>query len=175
MNWLDIVIIVISVIVGFMGLQSGLVKMVSLVVGFMVGFWAAGQYGDQLASVFGDASWASVAAFAIILIVSLIVFSLIGSILRSILHLVMLGWVDKLVGGVIGLAVGALICGALLTFIINATYEIPTIPGVTIPDLGFINQAIKDSTLAKLLLDQIPIILAFVPADIRGKMPSFFK
>lgn len=175
MNWLDIAIIVISVIIGYMGLKSGLVKMVSVVVGFIAGFYLAGQYGDQLASAFGDASWASIAAFAIILVIALIAFSLIGSIVRKMLSLVMLGWADKLVGGVLGLALGVLICGALLLFIVNATYEIPNIPGVTIPNLNFMTKAIKDSTLAKLLMEQMPILMAFLPAEIRDKVPSFFK
>lgn len=175
MNWLDIVIIVVSVIVGYMGLKSGLIKMVSVVVGFIAGFWLAGQYGDQVASMFGDASWASVAAFAIILIVALIAFSMIGSILRKILSLVMLGWADKLVGGVLGLALGAFICAALLMFIVNATFDIPNIPGVQIPNLNFMQKAIKDSTLAKLLIQQMPILMAFVPAEFRNKIPSFFR
>jgi len=174
MNWLDIVIIVVAVITGIMGLKAGVIKTVALVVGLVAGIWLAGSYGTQVASVFGDAAWAEIAGYIIVLIVVLVVFSIVGSALKKALKLVMLGWVDKLVGGVLGVALGGFICASIITIVINATFTPPAIPGVSIPDLNFLNQAIRDSTVAKLLIEQLPVVLALIPGEVGDTVRDFF-
>ena len=174
MNWLDIVIIIIALIGGYMGLKQGLIKTVALVVGLVAGIWLAGTYGTQVANLFGDAAWAEIAGYIIVLIVVLVIFMIVGSALKKILNVVMLGWVDKLVGGILGLALGGFICASILTIIVNATFTPPAIPGVSIPDLNFINQAVRDSTIAKFLMQQLPVVLALIPGDIGDTVRDFF-
>jgi membrane protein required for colicin V production len=71
----------------------------------------------------------------------------------------MLGWVNHLGGAVFGLVLGALFCGALL-----ATW---------IKFLG-IAKVISESSLAVILLDRFPAVLALLPGEF-DSVRSFFQ
>jgi len=51
MNWLDIVILAITIILGLMGLRRGAIKTVFGIVGLLGGIVLAGHYYQPLASV----------------------------------------------------------------------------------------------------------------------------
>ena len=70
MNWLDIVIIVVAVLLGIAGLRQGIIKTVIGIAGLIGGIVLAGRYYDELAARLSPAgaTWANIAAYAIILI-----------------------------------------------------------------------------------------------------------
>ncbi|MFC2066035.1 CvpA family protein [Chloroflexota bacterium] len=162
MNWLDITIIVLIVIPTFIGLSRGLIKAVLSLVGVIVGVILAGQYhaalGAQLTFI-SQPNVANIVAFAIILIGVMIIAGVTASLLKSMVSAVMLGWVNHLGGAAFGFALGAIFCGALLA--IWAKF------------LG-VSGAIAESTLAILLLDRFPLILALLPDEF-GAVRSFFR
>ena len=162
MNWLDIIILIIIVIPILIGLKVGIVKAVLSVVGIVVGVILAGRYYAVLAghlTFISQPSWAKVAAFAIILIVVMVVAAVLASLIKWALSAVMLGWVNRLGGAVFGFVLGAIFCGALLTIWVKFV-------GITGP--------INESALAAFLLDSFPMVLALLPAEF-DSVRSFFQ
>jgi len=125
-NALDIVILVILVVTLVLGLIKGLVRQVIGIAAVIAGLVLAARYYDRVAAVFGRAfnseKWASIAAFAVIFIIVLLVGSLISFLVRKLLP-GPLRFADHLFGGVLGLVQGVLISGviifALLAFPVN--------------------------------------------------------
>ncbi len=153
MNWLDIVILLIIAVATFLGLFMGLIKAVLVLVGIIVGVILAGRFYtplSQLLSFIPDEGAAKVIAFAIILIGVMLIAILLAVFLKWAASLVMLGWVNRLGGALFGLLLGALFCGALLA--------------IWVKFLGS-DGTVADSTLARILLDRFPLVLALLPGE----------
>ncbi len=162
MNWLDIVILVVAVIAVFLGLKIGIIKAALSLAGVIVGVILAGRYYVPLSerlSFILQADVAEVVAFVIILIVVMIIAGVLAKVLNWATSAVMLGWVNHLGGAVFGLVLGALLCSALL-----ATW---------VKFLG-IAQIISESSLAAILLDRFPAVLALLPDEFDA-IRSFFQ
>lgn len=153
MNWLDLVIIVITILLGLLGLWRGAIKAVFGIVGLIGGIALAGHYYLPLASILssGEAIWSSIAAYAIILVATLIVASVIGWFVARLVHIVMLGWVDRLIGFILGAAIGSMLCAAVLAIV--SKY------------LSVMGGVISQSVMAKLLMEQFPLLLALLPEE----------
>jgi membrane protein required for colicin V production len=153
MNWLDIVIIVVAVLLGLVGLRQGIIRTVFGIAGLIGGIVLAGRYYDELAAVLSPsgATWANIAAYAIILLATLIVAGVVGSLVAKLVHLVMLGWLDRLVGCILGVIIGGLLCAAVLA-IVGKYY-----PGT--------EAVISQSAVAKFLMERFPLLLALLPEE----------
>lgn len=162
MNWLDIIILILIVVPTVMGLKIGIIKILFTVAGMIVGVILAGRFSESLGAqltFIADPGWARIAAFAIILVVVMIIASILASVLKNITSAVLLGWVNRLGGAVLGLVMGGIFCGALLSMWVKF--------------LG-IGETVSDSALANLLLDSFPFILALLPAEF-DSIRSFFR
>ena len=117
MNWLDIVILIALVIAAVMGLRMGLIKAVLLVAGIIVGVVLAGHFsgplGERLTFISSEGV-AKAVAFAVIMLAVLAAAAIAAALLTWATKLVMLGWVNRIGGAILGLFLGALFCGALL-------------------------------------------------------------
>ncbi|GAI39500.1 unnamed protein product [marine sediment metagenome] len=153
MNWLDIVIIVVAVLLGLVGLRQGIIKTVFGIAGLIGGIVLAGRYYSGLAALLSPAAatWANIAAYAIILVVALIVASMVGRLVAKLVHIVMLGWLDRLVGCVLGVVIGGLLCAAILA-IVGKYY--PSTEAVII-----------QSVIARFLMGGFPLLLALLPEE----------
>ena len=162
MNLLDIIILVVVVIAIFIGLRIGIIKAVLSLAGLIVGVILAGHFyvplSEQL-SFISQASIAEIVAFAIILIGVMIIASVLAALLKWTASLVMLGWINRLGGAVFGLVMGAIFCSALL-----ATWC--KFFGAT--------GGISESSLAAILLDRFPAVLALLPDEFDA-IRSFFQ
>ena len=153
MNWLDIVILAITIILGLMGLRRGAIKTVFGIAGLVGGIVLAGHYYQPFASVLSPrgASWAGIAAYAIILVATLIVASIIGQLIAQLAHIILLGWIDRLIGFILGAIIGSMLCAAVLAIV---SKYLPGAEGI-----------ISHSVMAKLLMQQIPLLLALLPKE----------
>jgi membrane protein required for colicin V production len=153
MNWLDVVIIVVIVLLGLSGLRQGIIRTVFGIAGLIGGIVLAGRYYDGLAAVLSPAgaTWANIAAYAIILFATLIVAGVVGHFVAKIVHFAALGWLDRLVGCILGVFIGGLICAAILAIVLKYY------PGA--------EEVISQSGLARFLMEQFPLLLALLPAD----------
>lgn len=153
MNWLDIVIIVVAVLLGIVGLRQGIIKTAFGIAGLIGGIVLAGRYYDELAALLSSsgATWANIAAYAIILIATLIVAGVIGRLVAKLVHLVLLGWLDRLVGCVLGVFIGGLLCAAVLAIVVKYY------PGT--------EAVISQSGIARFLMGGFPLLLALLPGE----------
>lgn len=153
MNWLDIVIIIVTLLLGMLGLWRGAIKAVFGIVGLIGGIALAGRYYLPLASILSasGAIWSRIAAYLIILVAILIIASIVGWLVARLAHIVMLGWVDRLIGFILGAAIGGILCAAVLAIV---SKYLPSTGGV-----------ISQSVMAKLLMEQIPLLLALLPKE----------
>jgi len=153
MNWLDIVIIVVAVLMGIVGLRQGIIRTVFGIAGLIGGIVLAGRYYGGLAAVLSPsgATWANIAAYAIILIATLIVAGVVGWLVAKLVHLVLLGWLDRLVGCILGVVIGGLLCAAVLAIV-----------GKYYPGAGAV---ISQSGLARFLVGGFPLLLALLPEE----------
>lgn len=121
MNWLDIVIIVVVALLGIAGLRQGMIRTVFGIAGLIGGIFLAGRYYDELASLLfpSGATWANIAAYAIIAIATLIVAGVIGWLLAKLVSFVAFGWLDRLVGCILGVVIGGLLCAAILAIVVK--------------------------------------------------------
>jgi len=161
MNWLDIVILVFVAIAALIGLKIGLIKAALSLAGIILGIFLAGRYYAPLAERLTFISQESIAqgvAFAIILIVVMIIAGLLAAFLKWIASVVMLGWVNHLGGAVFGLVLGVILCSALLALwgkFFGAT------------------NIVEESSIASILLDRFPAVLGLLPDEFDA-IRSFF-
>jgi membrane protein required for colicin V production len=154
MNWLDIVLIiglVVSVLIGFL---SGFIRVLFMLAGVILGIFFAGLWADGLASkltFISDPGGASVTAFVIILLATIIVFMILEFVLvRFLIKSKVIGVIDKVGGSIIGLLVGAIFMGAILA--IELKYFGP-------------NDLITSSPIASFLVDKFGIVLGLLPSE----------
>ena len=162
MNWLDIVILVLIIVPTFIGLKVGIIKAVLSLAGVVIGVILAGQLYKPFAGVLTFIPWtgiAEIAAFAIILIGVMVIASVLASLIKLAVSALMLGWVNRLGGAILGCVLGVIFCGALLTIWVNFV-------GIT--------ETVDGSALAVLLLDVFPVALALLPAEF-DSVRSFFQ
>jgi len=148
MNWLDILIIVVLVALGVAGLRQGMIRTVFGIAGLIGGIFLAGRYYDELAArIFpSDAIWGNIAAYAIILIATLVVAGVIGWLLAKLVNFAALGWLDRFMGFILGVVIGGLLFAAILAIVLHFTDYYPSMEAT-----------INQSAIAKFLVTAFPL------------------
>ena len=117
-NWLDVVIIFILVIAIGRGLWAGFSVAVSTFLGVLLGFWVAAQQfpfvAMQLSHLIKDELWRSLTAFGLLFLVVYLGFLVVGIFMRGFFRVIKLAWMDRLLGGAMGLAKGLIFSGVIL-------------------------------------------------------------
>jgi len=118
MNIYDIAVLV---IVGFClirGIFRGLIKEVASMVGVLAGFFGAYTYYADLARLLSrwfDASpYLQLLSFLALFCIILLLVSVLGVVIKYLMRVAFLGWVDRLCGAGFGLVKGLLIAAVLL-------------------------------------------------------------
>lgn len=118
MNNLDYAILIGAGLFGVLGLYWGLIRQVLSIVGLVVGVVAAGRYGPEVAawlsSFVADPLLTGAIGFLGVLLLVSALASLVASALRIFAGLLFLGWLDHLLGGLLGLVQAGLAAAALL-------------------------------------------------------------
>ena len=117
MNPFDIIIIVILGYSLVRGIFRGLVKEVSSIVGVLGGFYASFTYYTQLTKLLSglirETAYLNILSFLIIFCSVLIVVGILGIIIKYLLNIAFLGWVDRIGGVGFGFIKGILIASVL--------------------------------------------------------------
>ena len=117
MNPFDILIIVILGYSLVRGLFRGLVKELSSIIGVLGGFYAAYTYykvlAGLLAGLIHDTAYLNILSFLVIFCGVLIIVGVLGVIIKYLLNIAFLGWVDRIGGIVFGVVKGVLIVSIL--------------------------------------------------------------
>jgi len=154
MNWVDIAILILVLGLGFMGWRNGVIKVAFTLVGGIAGLVLAGRLWSDVAEVLpiDNESFAKIAAFVLILGVAMLAAAIAAKILKTILKIVFLGWVDGLAGLAIGLLLGAIAS----TAVVAAAGIVPS---------NSVQEAVDESTLAAPLIENMDIVFALLPAE----------
>ena len=117
MNPFDILIVVVLGYSLVRGLFRGMVKELSSIIGVLGGFYAAYTYykvlAGLLAGLIHDPSYLNILSFLIIFCCVLIIVGVLGVIIKYLLNIAFLGWVDRIGGVVFGVLKGVLIVSIL--------------------------------------------------------------
>jgi membrane protein required for colicin V production len=196
MNIFDWVLFAVFVVGALLGLKWGLVQSVLNFVAVYVAMLVGAQFADGLvARVTDDVQNESVAAaigYVVIFLGVFIIAQIVGKIIRAMLTVIFLGWVDKLGGVVVGLLLGAILVTGVVTAMARVAYPQDEAILVEIEDIvsGDIEAAkerlyqelaerygrdtlkewLADSTLVPRVLDT----RAKLPADVLGLIPGEF-
>ncbi len=161
MNWLDIILLLVIALSTIIGLRIGIIKASLSLAGLIIGVVLAGLYYQPLSGLLTfipSEAVAKVVAFALILIGVMVVAGVFALLLKWAAKAVMLGWANQLGGAVFGLVMGGLLSGALLA--------------IWIKYLGMAD-VFTHSSLASILLDYLPLVLALLPDEF-DVIKSFF-
>jgi len=162
MNWLDIVLVIAIAISVLIGVKKGVIGIALTLAGLVLGVFLAGRYYillSQYLSFISHAGLVKVAAFAIIFIGVMAIAAVLARLLGRVASAVMMGWANHLGGGILGFILGAIFCGAFLAMWVKFL-------GMT--------QAIAESRIAPILLNQFPRVLALLPGEFDA-IRSFFQ
>ena len=117
MNPFDILIIVILGYSLVRGLFRGLVKEVSSIIGVLGGFYGAYTYYKLLAGLLSglikNTAYLNILSFLIVFCGVLILVSILGVIIKYLLNIAFLGWIDRIGGIGFGVIKGILIVSVL--------------------------------------------------------------
>ena len=167
MNWLDIVIIILIVVPTLLGLKNGIVKALLTVAGIIIGVVLAGRFSEALGerlTFISDPGWAKIVAYAIILVVVMVIASIAAKLVKNVLSAILLSWVDRLGGAVLGFVLGAFFCAGILSLWAQLVTS-----GLFGP-----SETLQNSALANFLLDKFPFVLGLLPAEF-DPVKDFFQ
>ena len=120
-GWVDIAMLVLLALSVLMGLARGFVFEVLSLLGWIAAYfaahWAAPQLAPQLPIGSQGGALNHGAAFAIVFVLTLIVWSLVAGLLRRMLHATPLSLVDRVLGAGFGVARGMIVLMVLATLV----------------------------------------------------------
>jgi len=159
-NLLDVALLAILALATIGGLRRGIVATVGALVGLYAGltlasaFWM--QLANQLAAWVHDATVAEAISFAVLFAAGYAAVVLLASVVRGAVHLLMLGWLDRLLGAAAGLLEGVLMAElALLLF---------RLPGAP-------TSLLSASRIVPILTTWQPTVLALVFSPFAARVP----
>ena len=127
MNWLDLVFIGIVGVSALRGLKIGLIRAGFTALGIFVGSILEGQLSNDIGGLFSgidsDSAVANAIFYALIITIFLVIAAAAASlVVRKVLTILLMGWADKLAGGALGIAAGAVISAGVIMGMANLTY-----------------------------------------------------
>jgi len=168
MNGLDIFIVIVVSFGLVRGFFRGFIREVASIVGVIAGFYGAytyykllAVYLDPLASTLGMNSWesyGSIASFFLLFFAIVALTAMIAGIIRFLLRIVFLGWVDKLFGTLFGAVKGVLVASVVFTVL---TALLPVQP-----------EFITKSTLAPYVVHIAEMSTIFIPKELKGHLKT---
>jgi membrane protein required for colicin V production len=118
MNAFDIFALIIVGYAFIRGIFRGLIKEMAAVVGVMAGFWGAYTYYPLLAGLLDpwieNPGYLKIVSFLVIFCAVLLVVSIVGVVIKYLLRVAFLGWLDRICGGLFGLLKAVLITAVVL-------------------------------------------------------------
>ncbi|MAW95865.1 MULTISPECIES: CvpA family protein [unclassified Leeuwenhoekiella] len=152
MNYLDIILGVILLIGLYKGIKNGLLIEIASLLALILGVYGAIHFSFYAADYLNERTdWEpatlNLIAFALTFIVIVLIISLAGKLLTKLASIIMLGILNKILGGAFGLLKSAFILSVILMFVSSITER-----------LNLIDEETKDSSVL------YPIVKPLAPA-----------
>lgn len=124
MNILDIIILICLIPAVIQGLRKGLITQVISIISIFAGVWASVKFAEMASKWLSQYITASeqvlkTSAFILIMVAVFAALALVGKLLEATIKLVMLGWINRLLGMVFSMMKCLLILG-LITLAFNS-------------------------------------------------------
>jgi len=158
MNGLDIAIIAIVGIGAFGGLTRGALRMATSVLSLVLGIYAASVYYGRAAAIahkYLSTSPTMSALIGYVAVFAIVFFAIeyAGAAVVRLAQIIHLSWIDRLAGGLLGAAIGALIAGFV---VLGLTALLPPNPSL-----------LRNSRLAPQVLGYNQVLMAYVPPQVK--------
>lgn len=192
MNWFDFLAIG-TWAVGFMtGWRIGLFGAIFATAGLLFGVLLAGRFSDNISDLMTESissdTLATVISYMAIIGTVFIGFQILRRLVKDVMKMVFLGWVDTLGSIALGLTMGLLLSGALITVSARYSNDLPDVlldlpsdqsirelPLETLIDRAGLqeklNSSLMDSTIVRGFID----IRSGIPSDTLGFIPDDFE
>ncbi len=127
MYWIDIVAIILALIMIYKSYQQGLLNSAFRLAGIIIGIIVAANLGAWASDILiMQFSWsqqvADIVGYIAIFVIVILIAQIVGYFLRTIIHAIKLGWLDKLGG----LLLGGLKAGLVISLIFLILLAIPS-------------------------------------------------
>jgi uncharacterized membrane protein required for colicin V production len=158
LNGLDYAILAIVGFGALSGLSRGALRMATSILALVLGIYAASVYylrAEALAQKYLSANptMSAVIGYVVVFLVVYIVIEYVGGRIIRLAHIIHLNWIDRLVGGVLGASIGAILAGLV---VVALTAVSPPNPAL-----------LRDSKLAPRVLGYNQVLLAYVPPQVK--------
>jgi membrane protein required for colicin V production len=144
-----------------MGLHWGLIRQAIAVFGLVGGIMIAGRFYEPVAEFLhgsdgggpvADANWARIIAFVGILIIFSLTLGAVGSVLRVVAKLLFLGWLDRVLGGLLGFFMATTLVMAVL--VVATVFPVPGL-----------SDSVQKSQVAHWFSGYVPVVLSMLPPE----------
>ena len=113
----DVIIVLVLTAFAARGFWTGFVGEVAGLISIVGGFWVSHHFHTVLAphlTFITEPAWRNIASYVLLFLGVLIAVGLLARLLQKLLAFSFVGWIDKLTGGLLGLAKGVLLCAVVL-------------------------------------------------------------
>lgn len=119
MNVLDIILLICFIPAVIQGIRNGFIAQVISIAALILGVWASARFTPEVSTWLAQYITVSdqvmkVISFTAILLMSFLVLALIGKFMEATFKLVMLGWLNSLLGAVFSLIKAGLVIGLVI-------------------------------------------------------------
>jgi membrane protein required for colicin V production len=158
-NWLDIILGGMLLFFICRSFWTGFSRSVASFLGIILGFWVAihhfSSISFKLSRWIQNEAWSSFISFTLIFFSVYLVFYIAGIVIQKIFKIVKLGWFDRLLGAIIGLAKGLILAGAIVFML---TIFLPSN-----------STLLRDSCLYPVLSRVAQVMGSVVPSHLKGR------
>ncbi|MYE06560.1 MAG: CvpA family protein [Chloroflexi bacterium] len=156
LSWIDLVIILAAIGIGVGGWRMGILRASVALLAIVAGVLLAGMYHER---VFVDLAIAEVpsgamraASFIVILSLVSVGGYVIGTFLRGVASLLLLGWADRAAGALFGVLFGLLLAQATIAIVVLA-------------GLDDASGEVGESVIGWVMMDNVPVVRALLPSE----------
>jgi len=185
-NWIDFVIIGISITSILIGWRVGLLGTIFTTAGLFLGILFAGRFSDDIAALITDSvsndTLATVISYAVIIIGAFIISQIVKSTTKRMLNMLLLGWVDSAGGIFLGFLASMIICGALLITLTRLSTDVVSSTSGDSLETMLINSqrsavqsSIHDSLVESSLVPTYVDIALMLPENALDIIPEEFR
>ena len=164
LNVLDLVILAVAVGIGFWGWRMGILRASVALFAIVLGVVVAGLYHERvfvdLAVAESPSGAMKAASFFLILTLVAVGGYIIGTLLRGVASVLLLGWADRAAGGLFGVLFGLLLVQASFAMLVYA-------------GLGHADGVVGQSAIGVAMLDSVPVVRALLPVEFDLAIQSF--
>lgn len=163
MNWVDVTILTAITVSLILGLYWGLIRQLAATFGLILAILLAGRFYEGVGAFLSppdgsglikDPATAQIVAFAGIVIGVSLAIGIVSGIIRTVLNLIFLGWLDHLLGALLGVI--------QMLILIEVILVVATV--IRVPNLS---DTIDNSALAQVLLRPLSFVVDLLPPEFK--------